>query len=65
MLGTDREKIESVQPRHGRNGNPPVGATLRDRGGDRVMGLRLVGIAARPATGEQRVNQDAGAKSNV
>ena len=48
MLRRQRQKAEAVEFRHRLDGDAPVGAALRDRGGHRVVRLRLVGIAGRP-----------------
>src|SRR5580704_3713184 len=37
----DREELEAVEPRHRLDRDAPVGASLRDRGSDRVVRFRL------------------------
>jgi hypothetical protein len=57
MFRRDRQKAETIHLRHRRDGQAPIGTTLRDRGGDGVVRLRLVGVAGRSLALEQRIHQ--------
>ncbi len=65
VLRRDRQEAEPVHPRHRLDRDAPVGAALRDRRGDGVVRLRLVGVAGRPLAVEQRVDQHARAGAGV
>ena len=60
-----RQEAEAVKFRHRLDGDAPVGAALRDRCGDRVVRLRLVGVARRPRAFEQFVDQHARAGAGI
>src|SRR5262249_18897273 len=65
ILGRNRKKPEAVKPGNRLNGYPPIGATLHHRGGDRVVGTRLVAVARRPPAREQSVDQHARSSAGV
>ena len=65
VLGRDRQEAEPVELRHRLDRDAPIGAALRDRGGDRVVRARLVGVAGRPRAREQLVDQHARAGAGI
>ena len=65
VLGRDRKKFETVQPGHRFDRDPPIGAALRHRRGDRIMRLGLIGVARWLRPCEQFVDQDAGAGPGI
>src|SRR5437763_15880337 len=54
----ERQELEAVHARHRLDRDAPVGAALRDRGRDRVVRLRLVGVAGRAFAAKQTIDQD-------
>src|SRR5262249_47213383 len=59
ILGRDRQKTEPVKTGNRLDGDAPIRAALRHRGGDGVMRARLVAVARGPRTVEQPVNEHA------
>lgn len=47
------QKAETVKLRHRFDGEPPIGTALCNRGCDRIVRFRLIGVPGRPRTTEQ------------
>ncbi len=65
ILVGDRDEPEAERLRHRPDCNAPVGTLLRHRGGDGVVGARLVPVARRLRALEQAVDQRARAGARV
>ena len=65
MLRRDRQEVQGVELRHRRDRDAPVGAVLVDRGRDRIVRFRLIGVTRRTAARQQPVDEDAGAGAGI
>src|SRR5215831_7208160 len=59
VLGRDRQKTEPVKTGNRLDGDAPIRAALRHRGGDGVVRARLVAITRGPRAVEQPVDEHA------
>src|SRR3984893_12952775 len=65
MLRRDGQERQTVELRHIGDGDPPIGAALRDCGCDRVVRFRLIGVTWRSMAFEQLVDQDTGPGAGI
>src|SRR5262249_49590473 len=59
VLGRDRQEAEAIETGNRLDGDAPIRAALRYRGGDSVMRARLIAVARGPRTVEQPVDEHA------